>query len=135
MKIRTTILCFPVTNLEKTLDFYKAVFGMNDATIDEGMIALELPNLSLFLIEKEAYEVYSKKANRNAMMPNSSAPAILSCALESKEEVDEALIKAENHGGKSAGAAAIDSATGGYTGYITDPDGHLWELVHPRAQS
>jgi predicted lactoylglutathione lyase len=132
MKIRTTILCFPVTNLEKTLDFYKAVFGMKDASIDEGMIALELPNLSLFLIGKDEYEAYSKKANRNALMPDSAAPAIISCALETKEEVDEALVSAEKYGGNAAGPAAIDSATGGYTGYITDPDGHLWELVYPR---
>ena len=107
---------------------------MNDARIEEGMIALELPNLSLFLMEKEAYEAYSKKANRNALMPGSFAPAILSCALEAKEEVNEALVKADAHGGKSVGPGAMDSTSGGYIGYITDPDGHLWELVHPHGQ-
>jgi uncharacterized protein len=134
MKIRTTVLCLPVSNLEKTLDFYKAVFGMNDARIEEGMITLEFPNLSLFLMGRKEYEAYSKKAHRDALMPGTSAPAIISCALEAKEEVDEALVKAEAHGGKSAGPAAIDSAGGGYIGYVADPDGHLWELVHPRGQ-
>ena len=133
MKIKTTILCLPVSNLEKTLDFYKVVFGMTGARIEEGMITLELPNLSLFLMGKKEYETYSKKAHRDALMPGISAPAVLSCALEVKEEVDEALVKAEAHGGASAGPATIDSATGGYTGYVTDPDGHLWELVYPRS--
>jgi catechol 2,3-dioxygenase-like lactoylglutathione lyase family enzyme len=46
MKIRTTILCLPVTDLQKTLDFYQGVFGFGNAQIDGGMITLELPNLS-----------------------------------------------------------------------------------------
>ena len=131
MKIKTTVLCLPVADIQKTLEFYREVFGFIDAQIDDYMIALELPNLSLFLLTKESYESYTKKANRHALMPELSAPAIISCAVETREDVDQALGKSEAHGGASAGPAAIDSTSGGYIGYITDPDGHLWELVCP----
>ncbi len=73
MKIRTTIVCLPVRNIEKTLAFYKHAFGFSNATIDEGMIVLELPSLSLFLMEKDAFEAYSKKAGRVAQFPNDGA--------------------------------------------------------------
>ncbi|MFC4728402.1 VOC family protein [Coralloluteibacterium thermophilus] len=131
MKVRTTVLCLPVADLHKTLDFYRGTFGLCDAQIDGGMVALEIPNLSLFLMTKGSYESYTKKANRDALMPGSSAPAVISCAVETKEDVDQALRKAEVCGGASAGPAAIDPESGGYIGYVTDPDGHLWELVCP----
>lgn len=104
---------------------------MRDAQIEEGMIVLELPNLSLFLMEREAYLGYARKANREASAPGASAPAIISCAVDTKADVDTALNAAETYGGKRAGQAEIDPLSGGYTGYIADPDGHLWELVHP----
>ena len=131
MKIRTTILCLPITDLQRTLDFYREVFGFGDARIDGGMIALELPNLSLFLMERESYESYSRKANRDALMPGASAPAVMSCAVETKEDVDQALAKSATCGGTSPGAAAFDAESGGYIGCVADPDGHLWELVCP----
>jgi len=96
------------------------------------MIVLELPSLSIFLMSRKSYESYTKNANRDALMPGASAPAVLSCAVETKEDVDQALGKAEAYGGANAGSASIDSASGGYVGYATDPDGHLWEFVCPR---
>lgn len=98
------------------------------------MIVLELPNLSLFLMTRESYESYTKKANRDALMPGSSAPAVISCVVETKEDVDQALGQAEVCGGANTGPAAIDAASGGYIGYVSDPDGHLWELVYPHQE-
>lgn len=69
MKIRTTIVCLPVQNLDKTLTFYKNVFGLPDLRIDEGMIVLELPNLSIFLMDVNAFETYSRKAGRGVEIP------------------------------------------------------------------
>jgi len=51
----------PVQQLDKTLSFYKNVFGLPDLQVEEGMITVELPNLSLFLMEKGDFESYSKK--------------------------------------------------------------------------
>ena len=124
----------PIQNLDKTRAFYENVFGLSDIQVEEEMITLELPNLSLFLMETNAFETYSRKAGRGVQFPKDSAGTIISCALTAKEEVDTALENAPNYGGTVTGKAAIDEAYGGYIGYIADPDGHLWELVYPPQQ-
>ena len=55
--------------------------------------------------------------------------SMLAINVESPEAVDEALRTAVQAGGtlvKAGGAAEW----GGYLGYFTDPDGHLWEITH-----
>lgn len=45
-----------------------------------------------------------------------------------KDEVDALLTRAEAAGGKIEKPAA-DTFWGGYSGYVSDPDGHLWEIA------
>lgn len=134
MKIRTTVVCLPVRNLDKTSAFYKDALGFSDIQVEEGIITLELPNLSLFLMEKNAFETYSRKAGRGAQFPNDNVGMVVSCAMVSKEEVDTVLENVPKHGGTVRNKAAMDETSGGYTGYFADPDGYLWELVHPQQQ-
>ncbi|WP_265519752.1 VOC family protein [Nitratireductor luteus] len=129
--IKTTVLCLPVSDPDRTLAFYRNVFGYPGAEIEDRIIPLELPHLSLFLMERGAFESYSKKAGRGAQLPNENAGMVISCAMETKEAVDAMLEAAPRHGGSARAKAAMDKASGGYTGYVSDPDGHLWELVFP----
>ncbi len=46
----------------------------------------------------------------------------------SKEDVDSVLTEAKAAGGTIV-KAAEDVFWGGYSGYFTDPDGHLWEVA------
>jgi hypothetical protein len=115
--------------------FYKEALGFSDAQIDEGIIMLELPNLSLFLMGKDSFETYSRKASQTARLPGDGAGMIISCAMENKEDVDNALRNAPKYGGTVSGKATIDDHSGGYTGYLSDPDGHLWELVYRKETS
>ncbi|TYR37906.1 glyoxalase [Sphingobacterium phlebotomi] len=135
MRIRGTVVCLPVQNLDKTLTFYKNIFGLPDLQIEEGIITVELTNLSLFLMEKGAFEAYTQKAGYGAQLPNDNIGTIISCSLMSKEDVDTALENAPNYGGTVSGKAMVDETYGGYIGYISDPDRHLWELVYPPQQS
>jgi len=135
MNIRTTIVCLPVQGIDKTLTFYKNVFGLPDIQIEEEMITVALPNLSLFLMETNAFETYSRKAGRGVLFSKDNVETIFSCALMNKENVDTALENATKYGGTVTDKATIDKTYRGYTGYIADPDGHLWELVYPRQQS
>jgi uncharacterized protein len=48
--------------------------------------------------------------------------------LSSKAEVDSALAFVAEHGGKIT-QPARDVFWGGYSGYFSDPDGHLWEVA------
>jgi predicted lactoylglutathione lyase len=134
MNIRTTVICLPVREIDKTLAFYQNALGFSDAKIDEGIITLELPNLSLFLMEKGVFESYTKRVGREAQFPNNNAGVVISCAVETKEEVDTVLENVSNHGGTVPKKAVVDETSDGYTGYFTDPDGHLWELVYPKQQ-
>ncbi|BFU46190.1 VOC family protein [Krasilnikovia sp. MM14-A1004] len=54
---------------------------------------------------------------------------MLAINVESRASVDEALRAAVQAG---AGLVKAGGATdwGGYLGYFTDPDGHLWEVTH-----
>ena len=48
--------------------------------------------------------------------------------VESREAVDEVIGKAEAAGGSVVKAAAA-AQWGGYFGYFSDPDGHLWKVA------
>ena len=45
-----------------------------------------------------------------------------------EDRVDEVLAEAEAAGGKITKARA-QTSWGGYSGYFTDPEGHLWEVA------
>ena len=48
--------------------------------------------------------------------------------VDSTKKVDELLAKAERAGGKIVRPAA-KAQWGGYFGYFSDPDGHLWKVA------
>lgn len=49
--------------------------------------------------------------------------------VDSERQVDELLAAAANAGGKIVGTVG-KRPWGIYSGYFTDPDGHLWEVVY-----
>lgn len=127
MKPKTVVTSLAVHYLEKSLAFYRDGLGIETPGIDEGMIVLEIANLSLFLIEKNEFEKYSKAGKADVHISNDSAECILSCAFETKEEMDHLLSKVEEFGGSVPNPP--EEEEWGYTGYFKDPDGHLWEMV------
>jgi predicted lactoylglutathione lyase len=132
MKIRTTVVCLPIRDAAAAAAFYRKALGLK-LQVEAGMVTIELPNLTLFLMEREAFEGYSRKARRAAQLPSAGATGVIvSCAMESKADVDAVLRNVPKHGGSVPGAAAVDPASGGYIGYFADPEGHLWELVYPQ---
>lgn len=127
MKPKTIIVSLPVTDLERTLRFYREGFGLDVPGIDEGIILIELPNLSLFLTEQDQYAQYAGYAGLAGASNPAPGACIFSCAIGSKEEVDQTIRQAVQ-AGSSASRPAQDR-DGSYIGYVSDPDGHLWELV------
>jgi uncharacterized protein len=51
-----------------------------------------------------------------------------SCLVDSTEQVDEVMARAERCGGQVRQPAGR-ADWGGYIGYLTDPDGNLWKIV------
>lgn len=129
MRILGTVVSLPIVDLETTLRFYRDGMGFADARIDDGgIIPLELPNLSLFMIERGEFDAYSRRADRPTRLPQATTGLILSCSLASEQDVDDAVTSAVAHGGSAVRTPKREAW--GHTGYVLDPDGYLWELVH-----
>ena len=122
----TVVVSLPVADLERSLRFYRDALGLKTPGIDEYVIAFELPNLSLFLIARDEYATYIGRAGITASAAVHAGALIVSCAMGSKQEIDDVIERAAGAGGAAGPAAEHD---GSYTGYVTDPDGHVWELV------
>ncbi|RBP67824.1 hypothetical protein DFO66_10144 [Brevibacterium sanguinis] len=126
MKPLTTVLSLPVVNPEITLAFYRDGLGLETDGIDEGIVAFELPNLSLFFIESSEYANYLvHSGNFHAGQPIPGA-TVISCAFGSRDEINDILRRAAWAGGTSYPPVVEE---GSYMGYFSDPDGHVWELV------
>lgn len=132
MKPKSVVTSLPVLNLEKSLAFYRDGLGIETPGIEDGIITLEIANLSLFLIEKSEFEKYSENGKASAHFSEESVECILSCAFETKKEVDQILDNVERYGGSIPKPPEVKEW--GYTGYFKDPDGHLWEIVWSKRQ-
>jgi predicted lactoylglutathione lyase len=124
MKPATVVLSLPVADLDRSLAFYRDGIGLDTDGVDDGVIAFELPNLSLFLIEQGQFAGYTGAAVKTPV----AGACILSCAIGTRAEVDDVLARAAAAGGKVGAEPAEEG--GSYTGYFADPDGHVWELVY-----
>ncbi|MBF6210062.1 VOC family protein [Nocardia puris] len=125
MRIVATVLSLPIADPQRSLRFYRDGLGLETPGIEEGILAFELPNLSLFLIATDEYAAYASRAGVPGVRPVSGA-CIISCAIGTRAELDDILARAT-----AAGGAVPHPATeqdGSYMGYFSDPDGHVWEL-------
>jgi predicted lactoylglutathione lyase len=127
MRPKISFITIAVSDLKKSVDFYKNAFGfptkgMQDGNEEHCMFDLE-DKLNLVLFRRK--EFLPLTANPNST--DKSAGFILSHNAESKEQVDEILKSALKAGGTQIGQTQDE--TWGYSASIADPDGHQWEIV------
>ena len=131
MKPQITVITLGVDDLERSLKFYRDGLGLPT----EGIIGTEFEHGAVVFFDlqhglKLALWPRGDIAH-DAKVPQ-TGPSATECTIGhnvgSKEEVDAVMEQA-----KKAGAAIIKAAQdtfwGGYAGYFSDPDGHLWEVV------
>lgn len=125
MKPRINIITLAVSDLQRSLAFYRDGLGLPTKGIADGIsdhVLFDLEGgLSLVLFLETEIEKLS------GIPVKASGECILSHAAESKNEVDEILRQAE-----AAGATIVSKPADepwGYFGYFKDPDGHLWEII------
>lgn len=121
----------PVADLQRSLEFYRDGLGLEIPSIEGGVIAIELPGLSLFLIQTEEFGRYTERAGADPHVSGATSEFILSCALATKEEIDDVITRAGLVGGTVEEPPKQRNGT--YIGYFKDPDGHIWELVWSEA--
>lgn len=131
MEPRITVITIGVTDMERSLAFYRDGLGWST----EGIVGTEFEGgaVAFFPLNNGVQLALYPRAQiaddaNVAGGPPSSAEFTLGHNVASKEAVDEVLEAA-----KEAGATVTDSPRdrvwGGYSGHFTDPDDHLWEIV------
>lgn len=131
MKPRIKVITLGVTDLEKSLAFYRD--GMGLAT--QGIIGTEFEDGAVVFFNMNddlILALYPKAAlAKDAKVSvGSSSPAEFSIGhiVKSKQEVD-ALMQQAKRAGAHITDPAHDRFWGGYSGYFQDLDGHLWEIA------
>lgn len=131
MRPRIKVITLGISDLENSLAFYRDGMGLPTQGIvgtefEDGAVAFFTMNddLILALYPKAALAKDAKVSVR----PSSPAEFSIGHIVNSKQEVDELMKRAEGAGAKITDPAH-DRFWGGYSGYFQDPDGHLWEIA------
>ncbi len=131
MEPRITVLTLGVTDLERSLAFYRDGLGL--AT--EGIVGREFEHGAVVFFELEggvrlALWAHDDIAHDTGLPKQPVSPTAVTVGhnVRTPQEVDEIMERAVRAG---AGIVkpAQDTFYGGYAGYFADPDGHLWEIV------
>jgi predicted lactoylglutathione lyase len=124
MDPRISLITLGVTDLAKARAFYEALGWKASSASQPEVVFFQGNGLALALFGREDLA-------KDAGLPDRATGfAAISLAYDarSKGEVDQVFAQA-----LAAGAAAVkrpeDVFWGGYSGYFSDPDGHLWEVA------
>lgn len=131
MKPRITLITLAVDDLERAVRFYRDGMGLETPGIvgkefEHGAVAFFQLNAGL----KLALWPRASLAHDSGLAAGepSVTHVCLAYNTRSKTEVDTVMAEA-----RAAGAMIVkparDTFFGGYGGYFTDPDDHLWEVV------
>ena len=131
MKPRITVITLGVEDLEKSLAFYRDGLGLPT----EGIIGTEFEHGAVAFFELQNGVKLALWPRRSIahdaqipLQPPSATELTIGHNVGSEKEVDAVIEQA-----KRAGATIVKPAGktfwGGYAGYFSDPDGHLWEVV------
>lgn len=131
MKPRISLLTLGVSNLQRAVVFYRDGLGFETP----GIVGTEYEHgaVAFFDLENGLMLALWPRADlaHDSGIPEgkpSSTEFSLGHNVNSPEEVDLVMETA-----RKAGARIIKPAQktfwGGYAGYFTDPDGHLWEVA------
>ncbi len=113
-----------VGDLARAIRFYEIGLGLPRKAMDA--------DVAFFPLDGTWLALYA----RAALAEDATVPAAgsgfegfaLAHNVSSREEVDRVLEQAVGAGARLV-KPAQDAFWGGYTGYFSDPDGHLWEVA------
>ncbi len=127
MEPRISIITLGVTDLQTSFDFYTALGFPTTDQPGSGIVFFKTGGvcLALFPLDELAKDVHPN------LKPNKPSFSGITLAhnTKTKSDVDTILLLAEHAGGKIE-KPAQDVSWGGYSGYFSDPDGHLWEVAY-----
>jgi uncharacterized protein len=138
MQPRIHVITLAVEDLNRALAFYRDGLGLDSS----GVVGTEYHDdrsgadgaIAMFHLDGGLILTVYPRAElaKDAGVPFASAKSgefSIGHAVASRDDVDALMASAETAGGKAIGPPR-DRPWGIYSGYFTDPDGHLWEIMH-----
>ena len=133
MKPHISVITLGVVDLERALIFYRDGLGLKT----DGIIGTEFEYGAVAFFDLQSglklalWE--NKSISHDTGLPlhqgNTSSNLTIGHNVSSVEEVD-LIMRLADRAGASIIKPAAETFYGGYAGYFSDPDGHLWEVVY-----
>lgn len=114
-----------VKNTKKSLDFYKHVgFEAKSEFSNEVSETVLFNEATLLMLVKDSF--FSEATKRELVNTNTHAEIVIATQVDTREEVDNMVVKAVEAGGTEVGEAF--SHDGMYTRIFRDLDGHQFNV-------
>lgn len=122
---RISIVTLGVADLVAATAFYESLGWRRSSSSVESMTFISMQGSALGLYQ------WASLADDARVSPQGSGFRGVALALncESRDEVDAVFAEWVDAGG-TAVLSPHAAFWGGYSSYVSDPDGHLWEIVH-----
>jgi catechol 2,3-dioxygenase-like lactoylglutathione lyase family enzyme len=124
MEQRLSMVTLGVSDLDRARRFYEDGLGWKRANNEESVVFFQLPGAVFGLWSRASLAEEVGLADTGATFSG----VALAYNARSREEVDAVIAEADAAGGRPLKPAA-ETFWGGYSGYFSDPDGHLWEVA------
>jgi uncharacterized glyoxalase superfamily protein PhnB len=120
---RIDAVTLAATDFRKTVEFYERVFEFEKVSESDIVARFRLKNIFLDVIKADVLlgETY---LDRFGDLP---APVTLAITVREPEDVDRYMARIQSAGGPII-APAEDKPSGPRILYVTDPEGHIWEI-------
>ncbi|CAB5581422.1 VOC family protein [Pseudomonas aeruginosa] len=120
-----SLVTLGVADLARSSLYYQALGWQPSSDGNEQVVFLKGRNLVLGLYGRSALAEDAQVEDR----PTGFAAITLACNCASRDEVNR-LFSAATAAGGQATKMPQEVFWGGYSGYVADPDGHLWEIAY-----
>ncbi len=128
MSTSISVITLGVDDVDTASRFYVEGLGMKTGSVKGGVTYFDTGGTWLAVFPRRALARYAGVSAEG----EGFSGVTLSINVDSRDAVD-ALLKRASRSGAAVVKAAGDVSWGGYTGWIRDPYGHLWEVVwNPR---
>ncbi|WP_433531661.1 VOC family protein [Micromonospora sp. CA-263727] len=123
MEQRISLITLGVTDLARARAFYERL-GWRGQEV-ERTVFFQAGGIAVVLWARESLAADAGLDNREA---GGFTGIALAHNVRERDEVDQVLVAAAG-AGAAVTRPARETSYGGYAGYFTDPDGHLWEIA------